>query len=151
ESSVAGLVAFQAATRPDATAVASSRGVLSYSELDSRANEVARALGGLGVCPETVIGLLLPRSPAMVVGALGILKSGGAYLPLDPRYPAGRLAFMLRDAQARVVVTALGVKAQVPSGLHEMIILDELGRVIESPPLPPVTPSQVTASPKSLA
>src|SRR6202011_6192732 len=60
---------------------------------------------GLGVGPETVVGLCLERSLELIVGLLGILKAGGAYLPLDPQYPAQRLAFMLGDAGARVLVT----------------------------------------------
>jgi len=149
--SVADLVASQAAATPDAAALTSATCVLSYKELDERASALADVLWALGVGPDVVVGLCAPRSPEMVVGALGILKAGGAYLPLDPTYPAARLAFMLDDGQVPVVVTGHCVKNQVPSGLHEMIILDELGRVIESPPLPPTTPSQVTASPKSLA
>ncbi len=145
------MVAYCATAKPDAIALTCGTRVLRYGELDKNAQALADILRVPGVGPDVVVGLYAPRSLGMVVGALGILKAGGAYLPLDPRYPAGRLAFMLRDAQAPVVVTALGVKAQMPSGLHEMIILDELGRVIESPPLPPATPSQVTASPKSLA
>ena len=149
--SVADLVASQAAATPDAAALTSATCVLSYKELDERASALADVLWALGVGPDVVVGLCAPRSPEMVVGALGILKAGGAYLPLDPTYPAARLAFMLDDGQVPVVVTGHCVKNRVPSGLHEMIILDELGRVIESPPLPPTTPSQVTASPKSLA
>jgi amino acid adenylation domain-containing protein len=149
--SVVDLVASQAAATPDAAALTSATCVLSYKELDERASALADVLWALGVGPDVVVGLCAPRSPQMVVGALGILKAGGAYLPLDPTYPAARLAFMLDDGQVPVVVTGHCVKNQVPSGLHEMIILDELGRVIESPPLPPTTPSQVTASPKSLA
>src|SRR5213594_406041 len=148
---VAELVASQAAVTPDAIALASTKRLWSYREVDERASALADILRTLGVGPEVVVGLCVPRSPVMVVGALGILKAGGAYLPLDPTYPAARLAFMLDDGQVPVVVTGHCVKNRVPSGLHEMIILDELGRVIESPPLPPTTPSQVTASPKSLA
>jgi amino acid adenylation domain-containing protein len=149
--SVADLVASQAAATPDAAALASATCVLSYKELDERASALADLLWALGVGPDVVVGLCAPRSPEMVVGALGILKAGGAYLPLDPTYPAARLAFMLDDGQVPVVVTGHCVKDRVPTGIHQMILLDELGRVIESPPLSPSTPSQVTASPKSLA
>src|SRR5439155_23500362 len=77
---------------------------LSYGELDRRANRVAHYLRALGVGHETVVGLCLARSLDMIVGLLGILKAGGAYLPLDPDYPRQRLAFMLADARARVLL-----------------------------------------------
>ena len=83
------LFAAQAGKRPDATAVVFERGRLSYGELDRRSNQLAHHLRGLGVGPETVVGLCLERSLELIVGLLGILKAGGAYLPLDPQYPAG--------------------------------------------------------------
>ena len=81
---------------------------LSYGELDRRANQLAHHLRALGVGPEVVVGLCVERSPEMLVGLLGILKAGGAYLPLDPSYPHERLAFMLADAGAPVLVTQIG-------------------------------------------
>ena len=80
-------------------------GALSYGELEPRANQLAHHLRALGVGPEVVVGLCLERSPAMMVALLAILKAGGAYLPLDPDYPRERLAFMLADAGAPVLVT----------------------------------------------
>ena len=74
-------------------------------ELDARANQLAHHLRGLGVGPEVVVGLCVERSLEMLVGLLGILKAGGAYLPLDPAYPRERLAFMLADARAPVLLT----------------------------------------------
>ncbi|HZC79345.1 MAG TPA: AMP-binding protein, partial [Ktedonobacterales bacterium] len=99
------LFAAQAARCPDATAVVFADARLSYGELERRANQLAHHLRGLGVGPETVVGLCLERSLELIVGLLGILKAGGAYLPLDPHYPAARLAFMLEDADARVLLT----------------------------------------------
>ena len=89
---------------PVALAVASPEGQLSYSELDRRAASVADELHRLGVRPLDLVALTTARSPAMVVGALGILKAGAAYVSLDPSYPRERLAFMLRDCGASVVV-----------------------------------------------
>ena len=99
------LFAAQAARTPDAVAVVFEDQSLSYGELDRRANQLAHRLIELGVGPEVVVGLCAERSLEMVVGLLGILKAGGAYLPLDPDYPRERLAFMLADAQAPVLVT----------------------------------------------
>ncbi|MGD0044817.1 MAG: condensation domain-containing protein, partial [Isosphaeraceae bacterium] len=76
-----------------------------YSELNQRADQLARHLRSLGVGPEVLVGLYLERSLEMVVGLMGVLKAGGAYLPLDPSYPADRLGFMLDDARPTVVLT----------------------------------------------
>ena len=82
---------------------------LSYGELERRANRLAHYLRARGVGPETVVGLCLGRSLELIVGLLAILKAGGAYLPLDPDYPPQRLAFMLADAGARVLITQDGL------------------------------------------
>jgi amino acid adenylation domain-containing protein len=93
-----------AARRPDAVAVAAADGVLNYAQLERRSNQLAHRLRSLGVTRETPVGLCLDRSAALVVGALGILKSGGAYVALDPSYPAERIEFMLRDSGASIVI-----------------------------------------------
>ena len=104
------LFAAQAARTPDAVAVVFEDERLSYGELDARANRLAHHLRALGVGPEVVVGLCLERSLAMLVGLLGILKAGGAYLPLDPDYPPERLAFMLADAGAPVLLTRAALR-----------------------------------------
>ena len=91
--------------QPDAIAVVFENETLTYGELDRRANRLAHYLRARGVGPETVVGLCLGRSLDLIVGLLGILKAGGAYLPLDPDYPPERLAFMLADAGACVLLT----------------------------------------------
>ena len=111
------LFAAQAARTPDAIAVVFEDRTLTYAALDAHANRLAHHLRGLGVGPETVVGLCVERSPEMVVGLLGILKAGGAYLPLDPDYPRERLAFMLADAGARGAGDAAGAaRAAAGSG-----------------------------------
>ena len=90
---------------PDAVAVVFENQQLTYRELNTRANQLARYLYKLGVRRETLVGICMERSLEMVVGLLGILKAGGAYVPLDPKYPKERLAFILRDTHAPVLLT----------------------------------------------
>ena len=99
----------QARRTPQATAVACQDQTLSYAELDRRATTLAARLQAQGVGAETVVGLMAGRSLEMVVGLLGILKAGCAYLPLDGSYPEARLRWMVEDAGARVVVTGEGL------------------------------------------
>jgi len=90
---------------PDAVALICEGEELSYAELNARANQLARSLRDAGIGPEDVVALALPRSVEMVVGLLGIVKSGAAYLPLDTEYPQERLAFMLEDARPALLLT----------------------------------------------
>src|SRR6185295_6044773 len=83
-------------------------------ELDRRANQLANALRSMGVFPETRVGLMVDRSLAMAVGILGILKSGAAYVPLDPSYPRERLSFLMRSAGLSVLVSREGLPADLP-------------------------------------
>ena len=99
----------QAARTPDAVAVVFGEERLTYAELDARSNRLAHHLRALGVGPEVIVGLCVERSPELIVGLLGILRAGGAYLPLDPDYPPERLAFMLADADAPVLVAHSGL------------------------------------------
>lgn len=96
--------------QPDATALLFESQALSYRELDRRANRLANRLRKLGVRPNALVALSAERSVELVVGILGILKAGGAYLPLDPAYPSDRLAFMLEDSGAQILLTQPGAK-----------------------------------------
>ncbi|HEY5705995.1 MAG TPA: amino acid adenylation domain-containing protein [Terrimicrobiaceae bacterium] len=99
---------------PDAVAVIFEDKEVTYRELNARANQLAHYLRNLAVGPETLVGICMERSLEMVIGLLGILKAGGAYLPLDPVYPQERLAFMLADSQAPVVLTESKLLSQLP-------------------------------------
>ena len=105
EGTLAALFEQQVARSPHATAVMCEDRMLTYAELDARANDLAARLRGLGAGPNVVVGLCMPRSLEMVVGLLAILRAGGTYLPLDPQYPAARLAFVARDAAASILIT----------------------------------------------
>lgn len=95
----------QAERRPQAIALKFESTTVTYKELNHRANQLAHRLRTLGVGPEVIVGICLPRGIEMMVGLLGIFKAGGAYLPLDPDYPQARIAFMLQDSQAKALVT----------------------------------------------
>jgi nonribosomal peptide synthetase DhbF len=133
---------------PDAVAVALGDQRLSYAELDRRSNRLAHHLTDLGVRPGTVVGVALPRSFDLVVSLHAILKAGGAYLPLDPEYPARRLAQILGDARPRCVVTDRATRAAVPPDLGTVVDLDEVDLAGRSstgdwPPLTPRHPAYV--------
>jgi amino acid adenylation domain-containing protein len=100
---------------PDAVAVSSGAGSVTYAELNRRANRLAHRLRSVGVGPDVPVALLLERSVEIVVGVLGTLKAGGAYVPLDPEYPQERLQFMLEDAGASVVVTQTALVERLPA------------------------------------
>ena len=111
----------QAERTPDAIAVVFEGKSLSYGALNRAANQVAHRLRKCGVGPESVVGLCLNRSLEMIVGLLGILKAGAAYLPLDPDYPAERLSFMLSDSRTCLLVTSSALRRQFDG--HEVPIL----------------------------
>ncbi|MEU9305140.1 amino acid adenylation domain-containing protein, partial [Streptomyces sp. NPDC048269] len=104
----------QAARTPDAVAVVSPDVELTYAELDARSNRLARALVERGVGPEKIVALVLPRSVDIVVSQLAVLKAGGAYLPVDPDYPADRIAYMLEDADPVVVIRDDSLERSLP-------------------------------------
>ncbi|HYI11616.1 MAG TPA: amino acid adenylation domain-containing protein [Thermoanaerobaculia bacterium] len=134
----------QTARTPDAPAIVFEGRVLSYHELDLRANAFAHLLRERGAKPGMLIGIFTDRGVEMIVAVLGILKSGAAYLPLDPSYPADRIAFMIEDSGARMVVTQEHLRNEVPSAHAELVILDCTGPVPEATEaIAPARPSDV--------
>ncbi len=111
------LVEAQAAARPKALAVEAGdigRGRLTYGELNRRANRLARRLRKLDIGPEAVVALRLPRSPELIVAALAVHKTGGAYLPIDPAHPVERVSYVLRDSGARLLLTLKEMDTDFP-------------------------------------
>lgn len=126
-SCVPQLVAERAAAAPDTPALISVSEVVTYRELDARANQIANYLIANGVnpkAPNNIVGLCLDRSVNAVVFALGVLKAGGAYLPLDPAYPSERLMVMLNDAQPRVLITEQSTAERLPTDQWQTIAID---------------------------
>ncbi|HEV8000331.1 MAG TPA: amino acid adenylation domain-containing protein [Planctomycetaceae bacterium] len=109
---------------PQAIALVCGERRLTFTELNARANKLAHVLRARGVGPEKLVALCIDRSPEMVVGILGILKAGGAYVPLDPEYPPARLALMLEDAAAAVVITTGSLRRHLPDSAP-VLLLDE--------------------------
>jgi amino acid adenylation domain-containing protein len=116
---------------PGAVAVLHEARSITYAELNGKANQLARYLIGKGVRPDQPIAICVERSLEMVIGLLGILKSGGAYLPLDPNYPVERLKYMLQDAAPRVVLTQSRLRGALSETRAEVIELDTEGEQFE--------------------
>ncbi|HWW70056.1 MAG TPA: amino acid adenylation domain-containing protein, partial [Duganella sp.] len=114
ECGVHALFERQVAKTPDALAVVFGQERLTYRELNERANRLAHFLRQAGVGADSVVGVCVPRSLEMIVAVVGVLKAGGAYLPLDPAYPAERLAYMVEDSRLVMVLTTQALKEIVP-------------------------------------
>ena len=119
--------AFERVTRSNPTAIAISyQGAsLTFAELNRRANQVARYLMARGIGPDKLVGLCVDRSLELFIGLLGVLKAGGAYLPLDPAYPPERLAYMLEDANPGALLTVGRCKAALPPTTVSVVALDD--------------------------
>ncbi|MEH1970996.1 non-ribosomal peptide synthase/polyketide synthase [Nostoc sp.] len=109
---------------PNAVAVEFENQQLTYHELNYRANQLAHHLRSLGVAADVLVGLCVERSLEMVIGLLGILKAGAAYVPLDPEYPAERLSFILEDTQASVLLTQQSLIDRLPPNQAKLVCLD---------------------------
>jgi amino acid adenylation domain-containing protein len=123
-SSVHRLFEAQVERTPDAVALVFEGEMLTYRELNRRANQLAHCLQRLGVGPEVLVAICLERSPEMIVAVLAVLKAGGAYVPLDPSYPAERLAFMLQDSQAVVVLLHQWLRQKLAVEERHVLCLD---------------------------
>ena len=122
--SIQGMIEEQAENRAGEVAVVSEGEEISYGEMNERANQLARYLKGKGIGAEERVGICVERGVEMIVGVLGILKSGGAYVPLDPAMPKARLAFMLEDARARVLLTQQRLLGNLPEHGADVICID---------------------------
>jgi amino acid adenylation domain-containing protein/non-ribosomal peptide synthase protein (TIGR01720 family) len=127
ESSLPAWLDAQARLTPDAVAVCDGHEAIPYATLHARANQLARRLRRLGVRAEARVGVWAPRSVTLVTALLGVLKAGAAYVPLDPAYPAARLAFQVRDARVGVIVTAMTCAASIPAGPYTIEVIDGAG------------------------
>lgn len=118
------LIEDQAQRTPEAVALVCGGERLSYRELNTRANKLARYLQGFGVGPDVLVGLYLERSIEMVVAVLGVHKAGGAYVPLDPTYPRDRIGFMIEDAAMPVLLTQDRLVVDLPASDASIVPLD---------------------------
>src|SRR5262249_18232175 len=160
-TSVVALFEQQSAARPEATAVLFGEMALSYGDLTIRVAELARLLRARGIGPECVVGVLLERSVALVVGVLSVLKAGGAVLPLDPPHPPARLGHVVGDAGAGLVLTTRALAARLPPGTPVLLVdaLDADATDADAPfpaPLPDqlayvIYTSGSTGAPKGIA
>jgi amino acid adenylation domain-containing protein len=124
ESTIQELFEAEVERAPEAVAVIFEEQELTYRELNERANQLAHHLRGLGVGPDSLVGLCVERSLELIVGLLGILKAGGAYVPLDANYPAERLTFMLEDSAAPVLLTSNKLVDTLPARGSAIVRLD---------------------------
>jgi amino acid adenylation domain-containing protein len=135
----------QVARTPDSIAVVAGDEYLDYAGLNSKANQLANQLRRLGAGPDTLVAIYVERSLDMLVGILGILKTGGAYVPIDPAYPKQRISFMLDDTKAPVIATQRGLVDKLPDCRAKILCIDELGPAGHFEAIPPVNVPEAPA------
>jgi microcystin synthetase protein McyA len=136
---------------PNAVAVVYEDESLTYSQLNARANQLARYLRSRGVGPDQRVGLCVERSLEMIVGLFGILKAGGAYVPLDPSYPPARLAYMLANAGPGVLLIQEHLRARIPTTDSEIVMLDRISSEIANQPSDNLQADSLGLSSRNLA
>ncbi len=119
---------------PDAIAVIDGEKSLTYEQLNQKANQLAYYLQNLGVKTEDLVGICIERSVLMIIGLLGILKAGAAYIPLDPNYPSERLAYMLENSAVSVLLTQENLVDTLPNYLGTIFCLDQDGKILDHHP-----------------
>ncbi|MEC0244401.1 non-ribosomal peptide synthetase [Paenibacillus chitinolyticus] len=139
KQTIHGLIEEQAARVPEATAVVFEQERLTYRELNERANRLARTLRAKGVQPDQLVGLMAGRSLEMVVGILAVLKSGGAYVPIDPEYPVERIRYLLEDSGAKLLLTQRRLLDRVPYAGAVLALDDESSYSADGANLEPVS------------
>ena len=152
----------QAARTPELTALVAGTCRLSYRELDERSNRLARRSAGLGVGPDTLVGVAMGRTETLVISMLAILKAGGAYVPLDPNFPKERLSLVIEDSQMQLILTTAKSRSRIPLDRAGVTVLDaedpsiaaeSAAPVVPAPPRPTSptssTPPAQPASPKA--
>jgi amino acid adenylation domain-containing protein len=143
EATIPGFVATQAARTPRALAVSDSRGAIDYATLEARSTQIAQHLRARGVRPNVFVGVCVDSSINLVTALLGVLRAGGAYVPMDPAYPAGRLEFMLRDAAIPLVIAPRRLASLFAgSDVPVLVLEDALAEPapLASSPARPATP-----------
>ncbi|MGD9900399.1 MAG: amino acid adenylation domain-containing protein, partial [Calditrichaceae bacterium] len=137
----------QALRTPDQIALEIGATRLSYKELNEESNRLAHYLQGLGIGPDCLAGICMERSAEMIISILGILKSGGAYVPIDPSYPKERLTYILDDSKVPVLLTKSGILQALPDFKGKIVALDSDKAVIQkqrsSNPTIPVEPDHL--------
>ncbi|CAM3330711.1 Non-ribosomal peptide synthetase [Kibdelosporangium persicum] len=129
------LFAAQVAATPDAPALSDAQSTLTFAELDDRTTSLARKLAAAGAGPEQVVAIALPRSAKVFEAILAVLKSGAAYLPIEPAQPAGRIAELLDDAKPVLLLTSAAV--ELPDGGPRRILIEATDELPETTPVPP--------------
>jgi non-ribosomal peptide synthetase-like protein len=140
----------QAQSTPQAIALVCGATELTYRELDNRANQLAHFLQGRGIGRGDCIGLLLPRSSELYIAILAILKSGAAYVPLEPDYPPERIQYIVSDCNARSVITSGSLAGKLGESNREVLILDKLESALSSLPVEGPNGSTPGATPSDL-
>jgi amino acid adenylation domain-containing protein len=141
------LVQLQAGAAPHSVALVSGNRSVTYGEMNARANQLAHRLQTLGVGPDIPVGICMERSIDLPIAALAVLKAGGAYLPLDPAYPAPRLSMLLEDSRTPLVITHSNIARNLPIGKWQTIFMDQdlpdSGADFFAPPVSDVTPEDL--------